>query len=397
MFRHSDTTPCASGPRVALVSIAAGKVQRGYERYFTDLFHVLRDHANLTFYKGGGTLGPAERVPPLLGLATRLARLLPLGTIADGAEYRKYKHDCLAFGLSILPALMRREFDIVHVIDYPLARVMRHLRTIFRFPARLLYTNGCCAPPQYYPRADHVHHVAEPLYLEALAAGIPASYLTLVPCGIHPGRFRSKATRSELREKHGIAESTFVVLAISAVKRPHKRIDYLIEEVSRVPGDVLLWIDGNPEDPSLPLLARRKLGDRCRITHVPSAQVAELYGLADVLAHTALEESFGLAIVEALSAGLEVLVPRTPHFRWLVQDDHFLVDMSAPGKLAERLAERVRTRQPGRCRSAGSSARFDWQTLASQYVAMYRKVAGLPQHAGNNQGECPTTPIIWNA
>lgn len=375
----NETIP---GPlRVALCSIGIGRIQRGFERYFSDLFNVLRDRLDLTLYKSRGSESLHDKIPPFLRPATFLAHALPLGQIVEGAEYKHYKHDCLAFGLSLLPELLHERYDVLHVIDYPLAIVLERLQRLFRFRTRLLLTNGCCMPPQYYPRVSHVHHVAEVFYQESVAMGVPEFHLTFVPCGIHAEYFETNLSRQELRRKHGISEDTFVILAVTAVKRKHKRVDHIIEEVSRLGGDILLWIDGNPEDPSIPKLARAKLGTRCRITHLPSTELPELYHLADLMVHAALEESFGLAIVEALSTGRMVLTHDSPHFEWLVQDRACLVDMSTPGKLTGRLRELMGRRADlvdgAQDRAAMARQRFDWGSLTPAYIEMYRKVAAL--------------------
>ena len=369
-------------PKVALVSIGIGRTQRGYERYFSDLFTVLEGAVDITLYKSAGERSVQQRIPPLFGAAALAAKLLPLGTVVGGAEYRYYKHDCVAYGLSLLPELLLRRFDVVHVIDYPLMRVMEKLQRLVPFPGKLLYTNGCNMPPHIYPRTAHVHHVAKPLFDDALAWGIPAARMTLVPCGIRTQRFATPASPQTLRQKYGVPENTFVILAVTAVKRMHKRVDHLIEEVSRIPGDdILLWIDGHAEDPAIPELARQKLGARCRISCVPSGDVGELYKMADVLVHGSLEESFGLSIVEALSTGLPVLVHSSAHFAWLVQDSDCLVDMSAQGELAGRLrglhARRADLRRCAELRAATAADRFDWHSLVSAYVDMYRKVGAL--------------------
>ena len=97
-----------------------------------------------------------------------------------------------------------------------------------------------------------------------------------------------------MRRRHGIAAGTYVILDVSAVKRSHKRVHHLIEEVARLPGDVLLWLDGKPEDPEIPELAGRLLGPRCRVTSYLPDRCRNCMRWADVFAHAALEESFGL-------------------------------------------------------------------------------------------------------
>jgi glycosyltransferase involved in cell wall biosynthesis len=370
-------------PKIGLISVGLGRVQRGFERMFADLFDVLKDDFDITLFKSGGTRSSREKVPPLLSSTTAIARALPIGGHAGGP---KYKGDCLAFGVSLLPELLRERFDVIHCIDPPLAKVLCYLQRAFRLRTRLLFTEGCRMPPRYYPHVAHVHHVAMVAFQQAVAMGIPETHMTMIPTGIHPGQFANSLGRQELRRKHAISESTFVILAVSNVDRIFKRVDYIIEEVSRLEGDILLWIDGHPDDATLPVLACRKLGSRCRITYVPSSEVPELYHLADVMVHASLDEAFGRAVVEALCTGLMVLVHDCPHFKWLVQDQNCLVDMSVPGNLTARLRELLARREDlcsrEQARAAAASKRFDWRSLASAYVEMYCKVAALKSSTG---------------
>jgi len=368
------------GPKlkVALVSIGIGRVQRGFERMFTDLFGMLNDTLDVTLFKSGGARNSHEKVPPLLSLTTAITRALPIRGHAGGETY---KGDCLAFGCSLLPELLRDRFDVIHCIDPPLAKVLSYLHRTFRLRGRLLFTEGCRMPPSYYPQVDHVHHVGMVAFQHAVAMGIPESHMTLIPSGVHSFRFAKTPGRQELRRKYGISDQTFVILAVSNMERVFKRVDYIIEEVGAVQGDILLWIDGHPEDPTLPELARVRLGSKCRITYVPSNQVPELYHVADVMAHASVDEAFGAAVVEALCAGLPVLVHDCPHFKWLVQDQNCLVDMNVTGNLTRRLTELLASKEDlnagTQSRAKIASQRFDWRSLLSAYVEMYRRVAKL--------------------
>jgi glycosyltransferase involved in cell wall biosynthesis len=94
-------------------------------------------------------------------------------------------------------------------------------------------------------------------------------------------------------------------------------------------------------------------------------------------------------VVEALCAGLMVLVHDCPHFKWLVQDEDCLVDMSVPGNLTTRLRE-LFARRKNLCngsqqRAATASQRFDWNSVAPAYAEMYRKVASLKSFSADTQ------------
>lgn len=361
--------------RLALVSVGLGRVRRGFERYFNDLFQVLRDDLDVTLFKSGGPRNHRERVPRLLGLTTSLVRKLTPRRLG-GAEYHR---DCLAFALVLAPEIRLGRYDVVHVIDPPLAVALAHLRRVSGMRAKLLFTEGTAMPPEYYPEVDHLHHVALTSFERAVVAGIPPTRMSLVPCGLHAAGFQPSAGRDELRRRYHVSRDAFVVLVVSAVKREHKRVDHVIHEVSRLGGNVLLWIDGNPEDASVPELARERLGERCRITHVSSHELSDLYHLADVLVQASLSESFGLAIVEALTTELPALAHDTRHFEWLLGDRSALVDMQQPGALAQRLEELRRCPEASKRAAVLASRairrRFDWTEVKAAYLEMYRRVA----------------------
>jgi glycosyltransferase involved in cell wall biosynthesis len=368
----------ASGPRVALACPGVGLVQRGFERMFGDLFRVLGETVEVTTFKGGGPVGPRERVLRFARRNGSIPRLLPVHRLVGRTPYYT---ECATFALALLPRLVRGRFDVVHVVDLPLARCLFWMRSRLGLGFRLLYTEGSSAEPRYYPPADHIHQISEAARERATRYGIAESLQTLVPVGVFPERFAAHASREELRARHGIPRDAFVVLSVAALNRYHKRTDYLIEEAVGLPPDTLLWLDGSLDhgDPDLVDVARRQLGKRCRVTQVPSDQVGELYALADVMVLGSLDEAFGLSIVEASIAGLPVLTHDAPHFRWLFPeaDDH--VDMTRPGALAARLVElRDPARRAARRRSASTRDRFGWDRLRDRYLEMYDKVMREP-------------------
>jgi glycosyltransferase involved in cell wall biosynthesis len=359
-----------------------GRIRRGFERYFGDLFEVLEPDLDITVFQTGGVPTSNRQIPALFRPSAMLAGVLPLGRAGGGSEYRAYKNDCLAFGLSLLPAFLRQKFDVIHCIDPPLIKVLMKLQQATRFPGRLLFTNGCLMTPRYFPPV-HVHQVAEVTFEEARAEGVTDTRMTYVPCGFHPSEFQAPASREELRRRHGVPPDAFVALAVTAVKRMHKRVDHLLTEFAQLRDrDFLLWIDGNPEDRSLAQEIQRELGKRVRITHLPSSSVPELYGLADVMVHGSLEESFGLSIVESMSTGLLPVVHDSAHFRWLTGGLGEFVPMDSQGALAASVRRLIDSRmdlEGGReARMRAASGRFAWPGIAEDYRRMYRKVAEQP-------------------
>lgn len=375
----AQTRPAAGELKVAIACPGVGLVQRGFERLFADLFRVLRDDVDITLFKGGGRSDKRERRLRFLDRNALVVRYLPVHRLFGRSPLHT---ECLTFAFALLPRIVWGRYDVVHVIDPPLARVLFHLRNRLGLKFRLLYTEGTAMPPTDRPPSDHVHQVSLVAHDNALRHGISRSQQTLIPCGIDSARFELTKQREQLRREHGVSPDTFVILSVAAINRRSKRIDHLIEEAMRLEGDLLLWLDGSVDlgDTTLIREAKQRLGDRCRVTCVPSDRVGELYRLADVMVLCSLSEAFGLAVVEAASTGLPVLTHDNAHFRWLFPRAHNHVDMGTPGCLGERLAQLMQDRAELETlvRAEDVRQRFDWQYLKGKYLDLYREVASMP-------------------
>ena len=233
-------------------------------------------------------------------------------------------------------------------------------------------------------RADFLHVVTPEAEARVLAGGRPAASLFSIPCGVRVERFRPTMAKAEARGRLGLSGGGRILLDVAALNREHKRIQVLIEEVARLDDDTVLLVDGSPEDAGLIALGERLLGPRFQHRHLPTADVPLLYAAADVFVHTALEEGFGLAAVEAMAAGLPVVMHDQPHFRWLVGDPRQLVDLTREGALATALAALPADAAE---RNRARAAELDWSALRPAYAAMYEGVlaaAGRASPAGGS-------------
>ncbi|MFD3955227.1 MULTISPECIES: glycosyltransferase [Streptomyces] len=150
--------------------------------------------------------------------------------------------------------------------------------------------------------------------------GVPAERIRLVPNGIDADRFRFDPDRRlAVRAALGIPEGAFVVGGVGRLV-PGKRFDVAVRAVAALPDVWLLLAGDGPEAPALRALAAR-LGaaDRIRLLGEcgtegggPVPGVPALLSAVDTFVSTSREESFGLAAVEALAAGLPVLHDACP-------------------------------------------------------------------------------------
>ena len=103
-----------------------------------------------------------------------------------------------------------------------------------------------------------------------------------------------------------------------------------------------------------------------------------------VLLHPALEESFGMAVVEAMALGLPVVAGiGSGAVPWVLDDGHagFLTDVRNPKKIAETLLTCIEQKQPREQRRRNAYKRvislFSPSSVAEQSETIYERVLSL--------------------
>ncbi len=167
-----------------------------------------------------------------------------------------------------------------------------------------------------------------------------------------------------------------VILTVAALNRRHKRIDYLIREVSRLKKDYFLLVVGQPEEPDLATLGKEMLGENFKTLYVPFDQVSEIYHLADLFVFPCLVGEFGLALAEAMCSDVPVIAHS--HFEWMTGPAGNLADLSQEGNLARKI-DHVMSNYEEAQKTAGQIQRdtvnrFDWDHLVPKYLDMYESV-----------------------
>jgi glycosyltransferase involved in cell wall biosynthesis len=194
------------------------------------------------------------------------------------------------------------------------------------------------------------------------AAGIAADRIRVVPYGVDLETFgRSSGTPEAPR-----SDSTFRVIYAGQISQ-RKGLSYLMKGYGafRKP-DSQLTLVGTPPGPTNALARYSHL-----FTHVPHLTRPELaarYRESDVFVFPTLVEGMPLVVLEAMAAGLPVIV--TPHGpNDLVRDgvDGFVVPIRDPEAIHDRL-ERL-YREPDLRRAMGESARqraqeYSWDVYA---------------------------------
>jgi glycosyltransferase involved in cell wall biosynthesis len=286
-----------------------------------------------------------------------------------------------SFALILYLLLRRERFDIVHYNELVMGGTLFHLRRFLGGDFNLLYCNGAPSPPvHYHHRCDFAQVLTGAAYEEAQSFGIPRNRLFQIPYGIDAKVFSpdSMKVRSEIRRQLDIPLDAKVILTVAALKREHKRLDYLIKEMGSLGRSIWLVAAGQRTDDTRVLegMAEKHLPGRWRFISWPHDNIAALYGCADIFVLPSMSEAFGLVTVEAMLTGLTVLLHNGPVFKWITQGANaVLIDMSIEGNLRGALEGLLWSTENLNSRDI-IAQRFSWETLVPEYLKMYEQVAG---------------------
>ncbi len=157
----------------------------------------------------------------------------------------------------------------------------------------------------------------------------------ILPPGIYPDRKYSEqipGSREIYRQKNGINEQQNLLLQVGS-DFVRKGVDRSIEALASLPESLrhntLLFVVGQDKPRKFEALAE-KLGVRSNVRFFSGRNdVSELMAAADLLLHPAYQEAAGIVLLEAIAAGLPVLVTSVCGYA------HYIADANCGTAIAE--------------------------------------------------------------
>lgn len=379
--------------KIAVASSGLGHVARGIETWAHDTAFALAGRG----VDVGLFCGKALATPGALPLACLRRGEGPaqwLARLAPGPAWRwglktPYGWEQFSFWLSLWPRLVRGHYDILHVQDPMVAWWCHAFRKKGWVRTREILAHGTEEPVDFLAQFDYVQHLA-PWHLEQ-ARPFARPGWSAIPNFVDTDVFApadSPGNLADVRRKAGIPVDAFVIGTSAAVKRMHKRIDFLIGTFAGLPAHGLvherkpyLLIAGarHPDSAALQKMADDLAPGRVRImTDVPRADMPDVYRAMDVCVLCSLFEMMPISILEALACGVPVLANRHPVLEWMVGPGGMCVDMTRKDVLADFLAGMPAQwpAEQGRAARQHAVTVFSKDAVVGQYVDYYRKVIG---------------------
>ena len=378
--------------KIAVASSGLGHVARGIETWAMDTAQALaKGGVDVTLFAGGiddsmqrsqalslrEDNGLSDGAPPkqqiheftnqriiALPCLRRFQRTTAtLVCLAPGWTWRwglkaGYGWEQFTFWWRLWPKLRKGRYDILHVQDPMLAFWCRKFRRLGLVETKEILAHGTEEPPEWIAQFDYVQHLA-PYHLRSaeswsmaeaneqtdeaskgqiIESTSPYPFWVSIPNFVDTEIFRPIADEAEkkvCRERLGIPTDAFVIGTVATVKKPHKRIDYLIREFSRFEHSnallqhsstptlqsplLLIAGAGTPQSGELVSMADKLAPGGIKFCFdLPRERMPDLYRTLDVFVLSSVFEMMPIAVLESLASGIPVVANRIPQLEWMV-------------------------------------------------------------------------------
>ena len=291
--------------------------------------------------------------------------------------------------------LMRLGLDVLHSPDFipPHRPACKSVITVQDL-AFLLYPHfQTKESARYYGHiddavrwTDHIIAVSESTKRDTVDhLGVPEDKITVVHEAANPifQPVSQVEAREQVRNRHGI-DGRFI-LFVSTIE-PRKNVPTLMRALWQLvecyKEDVHLVLAGGKgwlyED-AFAAVDELNLDSRVHfVGRVSSEDLLYLYNSAELLAHPAFYEGFGLPPLEAMACGLPVIVSNVSSLPEVVGDAGLLIDPHDVDELTVgmwRVLTDEELRQEMIEKGLRQAARFSWDRAASETLGIYRLVA----------------------
>lgn len=230
----------------------------------------------------------------------------------------------------LVTLLRRRRYDVVHTHLYRACLYGRVAARIAGVPT-VVATEHSLGDTQIEGRpttwpvrrlylaterlGDHTIAVSQAARRRLVGWGVPDHRISVIPNGLDLARYRfAEDARRRERDALGVTDEEIVIGAVGRL-HPIKRLDWLLTAASgllRTTPARLVIVGGGECDAALRSRAAA-LGIDHRVNFLGErGDVPSLLSALDVYAAPSAEETFGLAVVEALCSGLPAVVGACP-------------------------------------------------------------------------------------
>jgi glycosyltransferase involved in cell wall biosynthesis len=231
-------------------------------------------------------------------------------------------------------------------------------------------------------RAQRVIAVSGALKRELVRLGVAAEKIEVLRNGVDTSLFRC-TDRERIRARLDVGSTPLVASVGNLVTE--KGHDLVLGAVARLPGVFAVIVGAGPERANLVRQAEQLgIAQRVRwLENMPQADLAFLYGAADVLALGSAREGWPNVLLEAMACGTPVVASDVGGVREIIGDNVGEVVTTRDAQVFACAIERVLGRHLPRADVRAHAETFSWEPVARRYFEILAQAAHArqPSHA----------------
>lgn len=229
----------------------------------------------------------------------------------------------------------------------------------------------------FYNRADMVIAVSDETKTELIKMGVTKP-IEVVYNMVDTSRYRcTVAEREQARQKLGFTDEDVVIVSNGQVQ-PRKRADTFVAVAQQLPEMKFVWVGGMPFGKVAANAAEMQaiIDNAPKNVHftgvVDLSAVREYFIAGDIFFMPSMQETFGLAIVEAAAAGMPVVLRDLKDYDNTFRGDAVMADEGEFTSAIQELSTNKRKYEDMRTKSARIATRFDSKTIVSRLLDIYK-------------------------
>lgn len=237
---------------------------------------------------------------------------------------------------------------------------------------------------RYYNLADMVIAVSPKVKEELEEIGVKAP-IVFVPNPVNLERFyKSQELRMEGRRRLGLSEEDFVAICSGQIQ-PRKGVDTFLEVANSLPFIKFVWVGGQPF--SVLTAGYIEMNEKIKKAPpnviftglIPYEEMPIYLNAADIFFFPSYQENFPMAVLEAASCGLPLLLRDNPEYREPYRDWYI------PAKNDEefknyilKLYQDLSFREDYKKRALRLAKEYNAENVANMMVEVYKEILNKP-------------------
>ncbi|HOJ92481.1 MAG TPA: glycosyltransferase family 4 protein [Dictyoglomaceae bacterium] len=237
---------------------------------------------------------------------------------------------------------------------------------------------------RYYNLADVVVAVSPKVKEELKEIGVKAP-IVFVPNPVNLERFCADDNlRMEGRKRLGIASEDFVVVCSGQIQ-PRKGVDSFLDVAKMLPDIKFVWVGGQPF--SVLTAGYIEINEKIKKAPsnviftgiVPYEEMPIYFNAADVFFFPSFQENFPMAVLEAASCGLPLLLRDNPEYREPYRDWYIPAkDNQEFKEYIIKLWEDENFRKENKVKAFRLAQEYGADSVAERMVKVYREILKIP-------------------